>query len=67
MRTADDIYHSGVMSILGFIPGIIIFTSFIQVYIPSQISVILSFFTLGYILAFHHDSFIEGIKRRLHI
>lgn len=67
MRTSDDIFHSGVMSIIGFVPGIITFTPFIQVYIPSQISVILSFFMLGYILAFHHVSFIEGIKRILHI
>jgi hypothetical protein len=65
--STDDVYHSGFMSLLGFIPGILTFTRFINVMLPSQISVVFSLFTLGYILVFHFTLFIEGIKRRFHI
>lgn len=67
MRSTDDVYHSGFMSLLGFIPGILLYTPLIQVTIPSQVSVIFSLFALGYILVFHLASLIEGIKRRFHI
>lgn len=67
MRSTDDVYHSGFMSLLGFIPGILLYTPLIQVTVPSQVSVILSLFALGYILVFHFASLIEGIKRRFHI
>ena len=65
--STDDVYHSGFMSLLGFIPGILTFTRFINVMLPSQISVVFSLFTLGYILVFHFTLLIEGIKRRFHI
>ena len=65
--STDDVYHSGFMSLLGFIPGILTFTRFVNVMIPSQISVILSLCALGYILVFHFSLLIEGIKRRFHI
>lgn len=67
MRTTDDIYYCGVMSVIGLIPGVLIFTGFNRILIPSQISVIISFITLGYILVFHRESFIEIIKRKFHI
>ncbi len=66
-RSTDDIYHSAFMSMLGFIPGILTFTSLLNVLIPSQISVIVSIFTMLYLLIFYPKLLLEGIKRRYHI
>lgn len=65
--STDDIYHSAFMSMIGFIPGILTFTTLIDVLIPSQISVIVSLFTMLYLVIFYPKLLLEGIKRRFHI
>jgi hypothetical protein len=66
-NSIDDVYHSFFMSILGLVPGILTFTSLLSSFIPSQISVIISLFSLLYLFLFFPKLVIEGIKRRFHI
>ena len=66
-NTVDDIYHTFFMSMLGLIPGVLTFTSLLSVVLPSQISVIISAFSVVYLLLFFPKLILEGIKRRFHI
>lgn len=66
-NTVDDIYHTFFMSILGLIPGVLTFTPLLSVLLPSQISVMISAFSVVYLWLFFPKLVLEGIKRRFHI